>query len=1284
MKKVCLFLVYVMLLGLLSCTTVPVSAAADDSAFFVLDDFSAGEISAPLNGKITATWVEEGVGVAKGAAHLTPQANYASLNYDFGARKGYTYDISAWIKVDETPLLDEVRFVIYNADAETEERSLYNMVTVKNAGLVKDKWVKVSGVFQCNGKGHQVGGGDYDTIPKGSLQIRIGDGVPANTMASGIISYTIDDITVIPRENISPVITDKNLITNGSFEAADYLEGWRYNKNSTQVTEIAGANGTASATNITVKADWGAIFQDDVDIRYGRKYKISFWAKATSEEAVGLPIEFILSRTAGMGKVDEAIPNYEYVTDPDDTKLSAEWKLFEMTYFKNIRTADTIKPNFCFRVGEGKEHLSYAVDELEIYEEPITGVLQSTGRISGAPKFGSVYGYMATAGGLAQNCITRILAPFNGDYAIIYSATDVVNEFNLPMRAGMDYESLEFVATSVDYEGNVGAVFRKTYQMPESITVTAAEFNETIWNDEIPSLTANVSYISEKSSGALFAYVGYYGANNQLLSVHGNAVAISESGVGKVEVSAPNQKNAVKAKLFLWEDGTASPVREYTQIEKAKAGRFIYVDPVKGTNNLTGSYAKPLKSFFQAKSLLKRELKNATEDFYVILMPGEYAITSTQELTTAECSDKVNVTYTSYNKNNKAEFTGGKNISGTFQLYDSTKNIYRAKVADGTESRQLFVNGVRAVKAKNNGPLTNAVNMKMDENNNLITAAEAKKITAAGGMVTDIGIKTSDTFLKDYKRIDDIELVFYEQWTNPRCQVASITDNGDGTILLVMDAVGWKAMSNKGGTATTVPVYIENALELLDEEGEWYLDTVDDYVYYKPRFFEDISTADIVLPTTEKLFTITGTSVSAPIKNIRFDNVEFTETTWMRPSTENGHSDAQNNHIRQNGDRLPDAAVEVTNAHNVDFTNCDFNRLGITGLRMIGAIQDCDVVGNEFYELGGTAVSLGGISGSNVVNPTDEAYFIINNNICNNYIHNFGVEFKSAAAISAGFPKNTNISQNEIFCGAYSGMHIGYGWDSYDATGTGTENLHITKNYIHNVLNDNLYDGGGIYTLGATGGTRENPNLISENYFEDIGNMHGAIYPDEGSTFWKINKNVVDMSMNTEWTGKLGSHKTVPIWIHIWTASIHDIILEDNYSTTSNYRNNGTDIAYEDAILPTLDGWQPEAQSVVDNSGVAEAYLQNFKYGFQRAEVAESVTLQKGHTVKNEPMCFTRKGNLYPKGVLEAYASSSNPAVATVTDNVITAHSPGETVITYYFIEQGIMKTAETVVTVTE
>ena len=116
------------------------------------------------------------------------------------------------------------------------------------------------------------------------------------------------------------------------------------------------------------------------------------------------------------------------------------------------------------------------------------------------------------------------------------------------------------------------------------------------------------------------------------------------------------------------------------------------------------------------------------------------------------------------------------------------------------QTRQLWVNDVRATRARSEGTLVNA------------------------SLVSGEGYLCGNTEFLSYKHPEDLEFVFQEYWTNPRCGVTSVSQEGD-KVKVVMDQPGWNSVTNKGQTSVDgVPVYYENALELLDSPGEWYLD----------------------------------------------------------------------------------------------------------------------------------------------------------------------------------------------------------------------------------------------------------------------------------------------------------------------------------------------------------------------------------------------------------------------------------------------------------------------------
>ena len=769
-----------------------------------------------------------------------------------------------------------------------------------------------------------------------------------------------------------------------------------------------------------------------------------------------------------------------------------------------------------------------------------------------------------------------------------------------------------------------------------------------IWTDDVAAINGSVSFENAEKDLDLMSVLALYDSNNKLIGLERDFRSIKTNDSENWGIDLQNDSLANHAKLFLMESKTLKPIKPNETIFKLPAGSYIYVDSSRRSSTEDGTFENPYKTVEGAKNKVREMLPNAQNDIYVLFREGVYDIKSPIQFSNEDCSDTVNVIYSAFN-NEKVVFSGGIKVKG-FEIYNQDENIYRIYLGTGLKSRQFFVNGVRAVRARSESGLSDAEFLGED------------------------GLSTSDTSFLNYKNISDLEMVFYSLWTNPRCQVSSVSQK-DGKIIFKMDEPGWSAVIDKGASSVTLPYYYENALELLDEEGEWYLDSDGGYLYYKPRFFENINKPEAILPIAEKLIEIKGASANQPVKNILFKNIEFSYTTWNRPSSAYGHSDAQNNHLRYSDidDELIDGAIEVENAHNVDFNRCTFSRLGSTGLKMTGAIQNCDITENEFFEISGSAITLGDpdTSDVNIYNPTSEELFITDNNIVNNYIHKVAVDYKSAAALSVGFPKKTVIRNNEITDTPYSGMHIGYGWDGIKTSGL--TDVEISSNYIHNVLNDKLSDGGGIYTNGPTGGNADNYNKITENYVEDVRCSGAALYTDEGSSFWELSKNVVDLT-STPWWYVLGeSNARVPQWLSVWTKSIDNNRYIDNYTTTSRASYNGgpNNVLEGTVVLPFAD-WPEEAKNIIEKSGIEPESEKRFVYRLQKIETESSVKLNVSDSTELTLKGFTGKNKSYELSNVSIYVKSSDEDVVSVNDLNITAVSPGECIVTIAVVENGI------------
>lgn len=80
---------------------------------------------------------------------------------------------------------------------------------------------------------------------------------------------------------------------------------------------------------------------------------------------------------------------------------------------------------------------------------------------------------------------------------------------------------------------------------------------------------------------------------------------------------------------------------------------------------------------------------------------------------------------------------------------------------------------------------------------------------------------------------------------------------------------------------------LTNALELLDQPGEWFQEYPSGTIYYYPRSGEDMETAEVIIPVLETLMIADGT-LERPIRHIHLEGITFAHTSWMRPSYQ-GH-----------------------------------------------------------------------------------------------------------------------------------------------------------------------------------------------------------------------------------------------------------------------------------------------------------------------------------------------------------------------------------------------------------
>lgn len=296
-----------------------------------------------------------------------------------------------------------------------------------------------------------------------------------------------------------------------------------------------------------------------------------------------------------------------------------------------------------------------------------------------------------------------------------------------------------------------------------------------------------------------------------------------------------------------------------------------------------------------------------------------------------------------------------------------------------------------------------------------------------------------------------------------------------------------------------------------------------------PREGEDMRHAVVEMPVMETLVKVVGTAERA-VRGITFCNIGFQHTSWLRPST-HGHVplqagmyivegyklrpqiDRPNNHKLDNQAWLgrASAAVMLYAADDVEFRNCEFRRLGGSGVDYMeychgGGLYDCTLTDIACNGSVVGSFSPAGLETHLPYRPQDERAICSAQNVVNSRFTDIGNEEWGCLAIVAGYVKDMKIVHNDISEVPYSGISIGWGWNR-DSIGTGN-NL-IRANRICRYAR-HMYDCAGIYTLGNQPGTLITENVIDQIYSPSY--VHDPehwfyLYTDEGSSHITLSNN---------------------------------------------------------------------------------------------------------------------------------------------------------------------------------
>jgi hypothetical protein len=622
----------------------------------------------------------------------------------------------------------------------------------------------------------------------------------------------------------------------------------------------------------------------------------------------------------------------------------------------------------------------------------------------------------------------------------------------------------------------------------------------------------------------------------------------------------------------------------------------FYVSP-DGDDNNPGTLDRPFASIQHAKDIVRLVNENIKSPINVYLRGGKYHLSETIVFSSQDSGrNGSNVIYLPY-QNEIPIISGGVDVSG-FQSVLGQPYWILMLPENIKLFRNLYINGNRAIRAHTENPIAGIGWTKGDYSDfdGIILDTKGPGWWVSNWVDWEISrmIMNPDD-LPLFQRPQDLELHWILDWVDIRALVSEIVQLESNKIVIMMKQpfFNWARGINPGeeGKWTPrwdVPFYIENALELMDQPGEWYYNKDTHELYYYPQPGEKIQSVTATIPQLETLISLKGTGVGDEVHNIEFKGLTFSYNSWMRASIYGTASnqaqwlqDGIGGYNYSSFIAFTPAAIQLDHSRNILFNSNIVEHIGSVGMGLNNDVGDVQIVGNVFQDISDSSITLSnGFRHVYITEPSESAVrnILINNNL----IYKTSIEYWGAPGITSYFADHIEISHNLVKEINYSGISVGWGHSAFPDSTSSHDNL-ILNNRIDRVslsgINGNPEfsgDAGGIYTLGQQPGTR-----IMGNYIKDVLQNYACIYIDEGSAFLDIQNNVCE---------------NAPSLFNQNLTSQHDNTLMDNYSNVNTQIRGGEKIIIWNNRLIFDSQWPVEAQLIIENAGLESPYLYLLDY----------------------------------------------------------------------------------------
>ena len=617
-----------------------------------------------------------------------------------------------------------------------------------------------------------------------------------------------------------------------------------------------------------------------------------------------------------------------------------------------------------------------------------------------------------------------------------------------------------------------------------------------------------------------------------------------------------------------------SDMDEITPYTASGAYMDFYVAPDGKSANDGLSPETPLATVAQALTKVKSVNASMTGDIVIHVAPGVYRSNTTITIDpTMSGKNGYKVIIRGDDPDNRPVLSGGEPLTGKWSKVPGEE--YWVATTTTRETRALYVNGYQATMARSDqwywgDPIT--------------PSSPKNSSHKADGI--KVSLSERPNISRELKGESRMQIVFNLAWANHRFPVDSVTYDSNYAYINTKYPY-FNAYLLNNHTQTIMPIdlnghirafYLENAMALLDEPGEFYFDKANRKMYYYPYANEDMTTAQTYCAVTDGLLTIGGVSSSSKVENLEFQNISFQHGAWD-DATLYGAAFNQSDELRIGTETYYDqkmmhAQVLVSYADSVVFNGCEFACLGSSGIYFTEGVSNSKVIHSDFHDISGGGISVGNYLHNKTYDGKVER--CSNIEIGDNIFRRCTQEFLGLNAVAVYYANGVNIHHNDIRNLGYTGIAVGWGW-GYNAS-TQCGNHTVAYNKIQDCLQV-LDDGAQVYTLCDQLNTH-----IMDNYFVDPDDFRrGGLYLDEGSGYIQICDNVFQ---NANDSGDF------------WLFARKNVHLNDNYAAY-NHTDGGDPKYFATFPLDTagvtygsnhinVRTWSQTAERVMAEAGVED------------------------------------------------------------------------------------------------